>query len=38
MFDKLTEEDMMQIQTNLLSLIEKLGIELPTADNNDLTA
>ena len=38
MFDKLTEEDMMQIQTNLLSLIEKLGIELQTADNNDLTA
>lgn len=38
MFDKLTEEDMMQIQTNLLSLIEKLGIELPTVDNNDLTA
>ena len=38
MFDKLTEEDMMKIQTNLLSLIEKLGIELPTADNNDLTA
>lgn len=38
MFDKLTEEDMVQIQTNLLSLIEKLGIELPTADNNDLTA
>lgn len=38
MFDKLTEEDMTQIQTNLLSLIEKLGIELPTVDNNDLTA
>ena len=38
MFDKLTEEDMMQIQTNLLSLIEKLDIELPTVDNNDLTA
>lgn len=38
MSDKLTEEDMVEIQMNLFSLLEKIGIELPTFDDSDLIA
>lgn len=38
MSNKLTEEDMVEIQMNLFSLLEKIGIELPTFDDSDLIA